>query len=161
MDHLTSLGAAVAHSLRDRGETIAVAESAAGGLISAGLLAVPGASAYFLGGSVIYTLASRKQLLRMTRADVEGLAPLTEAMALAFAEKARAQLGATWGLAELGIAGPTGVPYGPAGSCVVGLAGPSPASVLIETGATDREQNMWAFAQGAFELLTQTLAQDA
>lgn len=159
MDHLTPASIAAAQLLRDRGETVAVAESSAGGLISASLLAVPGASAYFLGGSVVYTLASRRELLRMTRADVEGLAPLTEAMALAFAEKARAQLGATWGLAELGIAGPTGTPYGAAGSCVVGIAGPSPASMLIETGLADRERNMWVFAHGALELLTKTLEQ--
>lgn len=159
MESLSRHSTTAAELLRDRGETVAVAESSTGGLISAALLAVPGASAYFLGGSVIYTLASRKELLRITRADVEGLRPLTEAMALAFAEKARAQLGATWGVAELGIAGPTGAPYGaPPGTSVVAVAGPSEAAKMIRTDSNDREANMWAFSGGALALLAETLS---
>lgn len=122
---LTDQSKAIAHLLTAREQTVAVAESSTGGLISASLLAVPGASAYFRGGSVVYTLESRKELLRITRADVDGMKPMTEAMAGAFAQRARAQLNATWGIAELGVAGPTGARYGnPPGSCVIGIAGP-------------------------------------
>jgi len=62
-----------AEALRAAGETVVVAESSTGGLISAALLAVPGASAYYRGGSVIYTLEARRALLGISRADVAGL----------------------------------------------------------------------------------------
>ena len=91
----------IAEQLTSRGETVAVTESSTAGLISASLLAVPGASAYYRGGSVVYTLESRKQLLGISRADVEGLEPLTEAMVLRFAHVARKQLDTTWAVAEL------------------------------------------------------------
>ena len=110
----------VGELLKTRDETVAVAESSTGGLIAASLLSVPGASAYFLGGSVVYTLASRRELLEIRAADVEGLQPLSEAMVQRFARRARAQLGTTWGIAELGAAGPAGARYGhPAGTCLL------------------------------------------
>ena len=144
--------------LKSRKETVAVAESSTGGLISASLLAVPGASAYFLGGSVVYTLASRRELLRITAADVEGLAPLSEPMAIRFAQQARAQLGATWGLAELGAAGPTGARYGhPAGTSVLAVTGPVTLSLTVQTGQDGREANMWQFTRSACELLERAL----
>jgi nicotinamide-nucleotide amidase len=157
----TEVVAAIAARLKARGETLAVAESSTGGLISASLLAVPGASAYFLGGSVVYTLASRRELLRITARDVEGLEPLTEPMVRRFAERAREQLGATWGLAELGAAGPTGARYGhAAGTSVIAVVGPVTASRTIETGDDDREANMWRFAAAALSLLEETLLKE-
>ncbi|MBX3705426.1 MAG: CinA family protein [Pseudomonadales bacterium] len=149
---------ALAAALTARGETVAVAESSTGGLIAASLLAVPGASAYFVGGSVVYTLASRRELLRMTAADVEGLAPLSEPMVRRFAERARAQLDATWGVAELGAAGPTGARYGhPAGTSVLAVTGPVTMSVTVQTGSADREANMWRFTDAALALFEQAL----
>jgi PncC family amidohydrolase len=157
-DLLTDTISRIAERLKSRGETIAVAESSTGGLISASLLAVPGASAYFLGGSTVYTLVSRRELLRITGADVEGLEPLSEPMLLKFAQKAREQLGATWGIAELGAAGPTGARYGhPAGTSVIGIAGPVVRSMTIETGSNDREANMWRFTTLAMNLLADAL----
>lgn len=159
MPELTDIAGPAASLLKERGETIAVTESSTGGLISAALLAVPGASAYFMGGSVVYTLPSRKKLLGITRDDVQGMAPLTEAMVSAFAEKARAQLDTTWGIAELGVAGPTGARYGHApGLSVVAVAGPVTIATLIETGSADREENMWAFTQAALTLLADALS---
>jgi nicotinamide-nucleotide amidase len=150
--------AAVAAALKARGETVAVAESSTGGLIAASLLAVPGASAYFLGGSVVYTLASRRELLRIGASDVEGLEPLSEPMARRFAQQARQQLGATWGVAELGAAGPAGARYGhPAGTSVLAVDGPVTASVTVQTGSDDREANMWRFTEAALSLLEQVL----
>jgi len=144
--------------LKSRGETIAVAESSTGGLISASLLALPGASAYFLGGSVVYTLASRRELLRIRSANVEGLEPLSEPMVRRFAQRAREQLGATWGLAELGAAGPTGARYGhPAGTSVLAVDGVNTTSVTVQTGRDDREANMWAFTARALMLLESVL----
>ncbi len=154
MPDLATYSAQAAAALQARGETVAVAESSTAGLISASLLAVPGASAYYAGGSVIYTLASRRELLGIRKADVAGLEPLTEAMVMRFAERARQQLDATWGIAELGVAGPTGARYGhPPGISVIGISGPTDSSIVIETGSANREENMWAFTRAALELL--------
>ena len=158
MSVLTSMAGEAAVLLRERGETIVVAETSTGGLISSALLALPGASAYFKGGSVLYTLESRRKFLVITRQDVEGLAPMSEGMVMAFARKAQDQFDATWAIAELGIAGPTGVAYGDAGSSVIGIAGPHPLSGLLETGSDDREKNMWRFTEHAFTLLCRALA---
>ncbi|MCR9259449.1 MAG: CinA family protein [Pseudomonadaceae bacterium] len=144
--------------LKSAGQTVAVAESSTAGLISAKLLAVPGASAFYLGGSVVYTLISRKELLRIRKQDVAGLEPLTEPMVQAFAERARAQLDATWGIAELGVAGPTGAPYGhPAGTCVIAVAGPVTLTHTVITQDTNREANMWHFAEQAMVVFDQAL----
>jgi PncC family amidohydrolase len=159
MSKLTLMAEQLAAKLRARGETIVVAETSTGGLISSALLAVPGASAYYKGGSVLYTYESRKLLLGISRADVEGLAPMSEAMVMAFARKAQAQFDATWAIAELGIAGPTGVAYGEAGSSVIGIAGPRPTSALLQTGSAEREANMWLFAEHGLQLLDQALSQ--
>jgi nicotinamide mononucleotide (NMN) deamidase PncC len=108
---------------------------------------------------VIYTLESRRELLGINRSQVEGLEPMTEAMALRFAEVARAQLKATWSIAELGIAGPTGAPYGvDAGTSVIAVDGPQPMTITVATGSRDREENMWAFSAAAFQLFGRALA---
>lgn len=158
MTKLGTLAGAVAERLTHSGETVAVAESSTGGLISAALLAVPGASAYYRGGSVIYTPESRRELLGITREDVRGLEPLTEAMVARFAQRARQQLGATWAVAELGVAGPTRARYGhPPGISVLAVDGPRPRTLALETGSGDREANMWRFAQAALDLLLEAL----
>lgn len=148
----------VAALLKARGETIAVAESSAGGLINAALLAVPGASAYCLGGAVIYT---RKALLglRDMRADmVQGMTPSTEAYALFKARAIRERFGADWGLAETGAAGPTGNRYGhAAGHSCLAVAGRVERAATLETGSDDRVANMHAFAAAALQLLAQNL----
>lgn len=155
---IDSLRDSVAELLKDRRETIAVAESSTGGLISANLLAVPGASAYYFGGTVIYTKASRKVFLNLPMDKIKNLKPLTEDMAMVFAETIRQDLNATWGLAELGVAGPGITPYSKeAGISVIALAGPLSASTTIRTGHDDREKNMSQFVQGAFHLLISTL----
>lgn len=152
----------ISELLKNRGETVAVAESAAGGLIAASLLSEAGASAYFLGGSVVYTLVSRRELLEIRAADVEGLKPLSEPMVQRFAIRAREQLGATWGVAELGAAGPAGARYGhAAGTCVLAVDGPVCLTMTVETGSGDRESNMWAFTSNALGLLEQALGAES
>lgn len=159
MKDLEQLGRPAAESLLRAGATVAVAESSTGGLISAALLAVPGASAYYRGGSVIYTLEARRELLGIRRADVEGLEPLTEAMTARFAATAARQLGSTWAIAELGVAGPTPARYGhEPGLSVLAVDGPVPMTRTIRTGSNDREANMWRFAEAALTLLTEALA---
>ena len=160
MPELAALAKDAADILKAHDAKIAVTESSTGGLISAALLAVPGASAYFEGGSVVYTLASRKEILRITRDDVKGMEPLTESMVLKFAEKAADQLQTTWGIAELGVAGPTGARYGhPPGISVIGVYGPSSLATTVETNSDDREANMWQFTASALDLLTKQLKQ--
>jgi len=149
-----SIAGALGALLKDRKQTVAVAESSAGGLISAALLAVPGASAYFLGGSVIYTQPARRALLRIGDDAVKGIRSSTEAYAQLKAKTVRELLGATWGLAETGASGPTGNRYGDAaGHACIAVAGPVERVMTLETGVVDRESNMWAFTRAALKLL--------
>ena len=150
----------LAEQLKAREESVAVAESSAGGLIAAALLAVPGASAYFNGGAVIYTLRARRELLGLDRATLERQEPLSEAYVTLCAERISARLRATWGLAELGATGPAGTPYGhDPGIAVLAVTGPVTLTRLIETGHGDREKNMLHFCTAALELFTEALAQ--
>jgi PncC family amidohydrolase len=139
-------------------QTISVAESSTGGLIAANLLSVAGASAYFVGGSVVYSLKSRHAFLDLDRAKTKHLKPLTEAMVLEFAKAARRKLNTTWAIAELGAAGPAGTPYGhAAGTSVIGISGPLEATLTLATDSADRAENMQAFTSGALQLLLDTL----
>jgi PncC family amidohydrolase len=157
---LTSLATPVAALLRQRQETIAIAESSAGGLISAALLAVPGASAYFLGGGVIYTQPARRALLDVADDDMKGIRSSTEEYARLKARAIRQLLGATWGLAETGASGPTGNRYGddPGHACFA-VSGPVERALTLETHVADREKNMWSFARAALLLLEAALSE--
>src|SRR3989454_6969687 len=149
MNELTTLTASLGTRLKERKETLAVAESSAGGLISAALLAVPGASAYFLGGGVIYTQAARRALIRVPDEAVAGMRASTEAYALLKARTVRDLLGATWGLSETGATGPTGNRYGDAArhACIA-VAGPGERGITLETGQPDREADMGRVCPG-------------
>jgi len=154
MTELDELAAALGERLKVRGETISVAESSSGGLISAALLAVPGASKYFLGGAVVYTAKARVLLMDLPREAVAGMRSASEPYALLLARTARERFGATWGLSETGAAGPTGNGYGDApGHTCIAIAGPLEAAMTIETGEADRSANMQAFAAAALEML--------
>ena len=158
MDALYPLAETIAARLVARRETVAVAEGSAGGLISAALLAVPGASAYFLGGGVIYTASARTGLLGIGADDMQGIRPASEPYASLLARRMRERLGATWGLGEAGAAGPTGNRYGDAaGHCCLAVAGPVERVFTLETGSADRRINMRLFAARALELLTEAL----
>jgi nicotinamide-nucleotide amidase len=158
MEKLLPLAEKISALLKARNETIAVAESSAGGLVSAALLAVPGASAYFVGGGVVYT---RKALLAMTQVPEEalsGVQPGTEASALFRARVMRERLSTTWGVSESGTAGPAGSRYGyPPGHSSIGVSGPVEAAKIVTTGSSDRLANMYAFAAASLELLAETL----
>jgi PncC family amidohydrolase len=150
--NLGDMAASVAALLKNAKQTVAVAESSAGGLISAALLAVPGASAYFLGG-VIYTQAARRGLLRVGDDAVKGIRSSTEAYALVKARAIRELLGTTWGLSETGASGPTGNRYGDAaGHACIAVAGPVERAITVETATSNREGNMWTFTRAALEL---------
>lgn len=158
MKDLLPLAENVGAMLKARGETLVVAESSAGGLISAALLAVPGASAYFLGGAVVYTRQARAVLMGITDETMRGIRPSTEPYALLLARTARQRFAAGWAIAETGATGPTGNRYGdPAGHACLALAGPVEKAVTLATGSPDRQANMRAFARAALELLKQSL----
>ena len=159
MQTLLPTAAQLATILRVRGQTIAVVESSAAGLISAALLAQAGASAYFLGGAVVYTAAAREALLGITPVEMAGLRSSSEPYALLLATRARERLGATWGLAETGAAGPTGNRYGDAaGHTCLAISGPVELVRTLETGSAHREANMRLFAEAALALLDEGLA---
>lgn len=148
----------IARRLADAGHTLALCETATGGLMSAALLAVPGASAWYLGSALAYSRTSRHALLDLHAEDVRGLEPLSDRMVQVFADRVRARLGTDWGLAELGIAGPAPSPYGgPAGVAVLAVTGPVTLFRRIETGSADRAANMQAFADAGLTLLNQAL----
>ena len=150
--------AAIAALLKARGETLAVAESSAGGLINAALVAVPGASAWYLGGAIIYTPKGRDALLGLSGDDVGNVRSATEAFAAILARQAKEKLGATWGLGETGASGPTGNRYGDApGHACIAVAGPVELAITVETGRAEREANMWTFTSKALELLEQAI----
>lgn len=154
---LMELGGAAGALLKERGQTLAVAESSAGGLINAALAAVPGASAYYLGGCIVYTGASRA-LLDITAEEMRGMRSASEPYARLVARRVREKLGATWGLCETGASGPTGNRYGDApGHACIAVSGPLDRVVTIETGSADREANMWTFAERALKLLESCL----
>jgi nicotinamide-nucleotide amidase len=154
MESLAALGGAAGKLLVERRETLAVAESSAGGLINAAFVAVPGASAYYVGGGIVYTAAGRLALLGISAQDMAHTRSSTEVFAQLLAARVRANLGATWGLSETGASGPTGNRYGDAaGHACIAVSGPVEAVITLETGGADREANMWVFARRAIELL--------
>ncbi|HVY06391.1 MAG TPA: CinA family protein [Burkholderiales bacterium] len=154
MESLVTLGTAVGTLLKARKQTLAVAESSAGGVINAALVAVPGASAYYLGGAIVYTKAARKALLGIDAEDMIDIRSASESYAALLARRVRINLGATWGLSETGASGPTGNRYGDAaGHACIAVSGPVDAVITLETGNVDREQNMWLFARRALALL--------
>ncbi len=149
----------IAAKLKARNETISIAESSTAGMISAALLAIAGASAYFIGGAVVYTRQSRAALLAVTEAEMAGITPSTEPYALLFARKIRGKLGTSWSLGETGTAGPTGSRYGHAAghSCIAVIGPNGERSMTVETGKADRVDNMRAFSLAALDLLEKAL----
>ncbi|MGK7869464.1 CinA family protein [Falsiroseomonas sp. E2-1-a20] len=159
MNEVFARAAAVGARLKARGETVGVAESSAGGLVSAGLLAVPGASAYFAGGAVVYTAQARTALLGITTADMAGMRSSSEPYAMLLAHTVRVRFGTDWGIAETGAAGPSGNRYGDAaGHSCLAISGPVERVVTLETGSTDREANMRAFTLALLDLFGDALA---
>lgn len=140
--------------LKERKETVAVAESSSGGLVSAALLSVAGASAYYLGGGVVYTPKARVMLMDIPREALAGMRSASEPYALLLARTVRERFGATWGISETGAAGPTGNGYGDAaGHTCVAISGPVEFVTTIETASDDRVANMEAFAAACLRLL--------
>jgi len=149
----------ISRLLKQRGDTIVVAESSTGGLVSAALLAMPGASAYFLGGAIVYTQTARKVLIDLADISALGLLAATEPYARLLAQTARERFASTWALAESGATGPMGYRYGDApGHCCLAVTGPVERALTLETGDRDRVANMRVFSAAALDLLAQALS---
>ena len=149
----------IAARLAERGETLAVVETAAGGLICGALAAVPGASAWLLGGVVAYGAGAKEQWLGVTAADVAPDGVVSARAAQLMAQAVRRSTGATWGMAETGIAGPqTGRrSTKPAGLVFLAVDGPIAAAVEQRTDLPGREDNQEAFTLLALRLLLESL----
>ena len=159
MQLLSPIAEKIAARLIERRETIAVTESSTGGLIAAALLAVPGASAFFLGGAVAYSRAARLALLGIGDADMKGLRPSTEAYSLMIARRVRERHDATWAIGETGATGPTGNRYGDAaGHTCIAVAGPIERATTLETASADRQANMAAFTMRALEFFYEAIS---
>ena len=158
MKELVGIAGQIAVKLIARKQTIAVAESSTGGLISAALLSVPGASAYFLGGAVVYTREARRILMNISDDAMKGFRSASEPYAKLLAETARRRFATDWGLSETGATGPTGNRYGDAaGHSCMAVAGAASEVITLETGSNDRQANMQVFAKTALELLLKNL----
>ena len=158
MKELIGIAEQIAAKLIARKETIAVAESSTGGLISAALLSVPGASAYFLGGGVVYTRTARSLLMDIPDEAMKGIRSASEPYAKLLAETARRRFATDWGLSETGATGPTGNRYGDAaGHSCMAVAGAATQVITLETGSSDRQANMQEFAKTALGLLLRNL----
>ena len=159
MQDLLPLAEKLGARLKARGDTIAVAESSTGGLISAALLSVGGASAYFRAGSVIYTHYARSAFLDIPNPLPNGMRASSEPYAALLATTVRARLDTTWGLSETGATGPTGNRYGDAaGHTCIAICGPVTRAITLETGSHDRVGNMRTFSAAALDLLAQGIA---
>lgn len=158
METLLAVAGRVGAVLKARGDTVAVSESSAGGLVSAALLSVPGASRYFMGGAVVYTAVARSSLLAIGEAEMAGLRSSSEPYAMLLARTLRTRFGVTWGIAETGAAGPAGNRYGdPAGLTCLAVSGPVENVLTLRTGHDDRVANMRAFGAGLLEAFEQVL----
>ena len=158
MQDLIAIAEQIAAKLVARKQTIAVAESSTGGLISASLLAVPGASAYFLGGAVVYTRDARRILMDISEDAMTGIRSASEPYAKLLANQVRTRFATDWGLSETGASGPTGNRYGDAaGHSCMAVAGVETKVITLETGSNDRQANMQAFAKTALSQLLKEL----
>ena len=159
MKELVAIAENIAARLIERRQTIAVAESSTGGLISASLLAVPGASAYFLGSAVVYTRDARRILMDIPDQAMKGIRSASEAYATLLASQIRQRFSADWGLSETGATGPTGNRYADAaGHSCMAVAGLEPSAITLETGSAERLANMHVFAATGLNLLLQKLS---
>ncbi len=159
MERLIEAATRIGETLRARGESISVGEGSCGGLVSAALVAVPGASNFYVAGAVLYTRPAFVETLGERRRALRGLRGSTEEFSLEVARMIREKFGSTWAVGESGASGPSGNRYGdPAGHAALAVAGPVEKTRILETGLDDRQQNMWRFAAAALELLEQALA---
>ena len=158
MPDLESMATSVAAALRERQHTVSVSESSGGGLISACLVAIPGASDYYVGGVVSYTRAAQKGFMHVPRRSDAGPPRQHRGLRPAKCPRSARRSGHHLGLERDRASGPTGNRYGDsAGHACIAVSGPVEKSITIETGDDNREANMWVFARHALDLLEQCI----
>ena len=162
MNVLQPIAQEVADLLKTHNQTLSVSESSAGGLISATLVSIPGASSYYVGGVVVYTRVAQKGLLLVPDETMEGKRASTEEYAALNAKTVKKALNTDWALSETGASGPTGNRYGDSyGHACIAVAGPVSKTITVETGESNRESNMWVFTQRALALLKECIQEAA
>jgi len=114
----------IIESLRERGETVSVAESLTGGGLGQALTAIPGASEVFIGGIIAYTAEVKVNFLGVSQSTIDEFTVVSEEVAIAMAEGARAKLGTTWAISTTGIAGPGDYMGIREGTVWIAIAGP-------------------------------------
>jgi len=157
--------AEVAALLKERKETVSVAETAAGGIISASILSTPGASGIYKGGLTLYTLESRIAFAGWTQDNIKAYKGPTTDVVAGLATNVRSTLGSTYTLSESGTAGPTGgnTPNRTPGYVALAVATANGTyKKELSTGlGGDREGNMIAFAVEALTLLRDVIKGNA
>ena len=154
MDNLAELSSEIAIILKKNKQTVSVIESSSGGLISSALLSQEGASAYYMGGQVIYTLQSIRAITELSIRDLKekNIRSSSEPFALLIAQKSCDLYKTDWAIGESGAAGPTGNGYGdPAGYSCFAVAGMKEKTSHIYTNSEIRFKNMNAFAKASLE----------
>lgn len=151
--------------LKSRGETISIAETAAGGLISSSLLSQPGASGYYKGGLTLYTLPSRIAYAGWTKETIANYSGPTTDIVSGLAKHVRRDLESTYTLSESGTAGPTGGQTENRRPGYVALAVDCERGTFtreVKTGlGGDRVANMVQFAVEGLTLLRDVISGDA
>ena len=138
--------------LRERGATLAVAESCTGGLLSSRITDVPGSSAYFLGGGVCYTAQLKTAIAGVDPALIREHGEVSEPVAVALARGIRERFGATYGIGVTGIAGPSGgTPEKPVGTVHIAVAGPA---------SHEHRKMVWPMGRALFKLFATQSALD-
>jgi nicotinamide-nucleotide amidase len=153
----TDLCSSILALLVQRGETVATAESLTGGLLCGALVDEPGASQVVLGGVVAYAAAAKIALLRVDGGLVALRGTVDAEVAQQMARGVRDQLGASWGVATTGVAGPDPVDGKPAGTVFVAVSGPHESRVESLALAGDRSDVRQATVDAGLSLLLATL----
>lgn len=163
----------IAEILRSRNQTLAISEAACGGLISAYIVSVPGASNFYIGGKLVYSLKQRLKLSGWSEEEISNYMGPSQQVALKLARTAKYELGSTYVLSETGFAGPSNNLHiqnndengesdkelmddksQSVGTVYLGLSGPNgEASTWKNTGNVDRAKNMSEFAKLGLEFL--------
>jgi nicotinamide-nucleotide amidase len=145
----------VVRLLKQRNRTLATAESCTGGLIANRITNVSGASEVFLAGYVTYANSAKSDILRIDPKMIDKHGAVSEAVARAMAEGARARAASNYGLATTGVAGPTGgSDEKPVGTVYIALASGDSETVARKfVFPTDRETFKQLAAQAALDLL--------
>ncbi|KAG7661275.1 uncharacterized protein J8A68_005167 [[Candida] subhashii] len=169
----------IAEILRSRNQTLAISEAACGGLISAYIVSVPGASNFYIGGKLVYSLKQRLKLSGWSEEEISNYMGPSQQVALKLARTAKYELGSTYVLSETGYAGPSNdlhISNGDddkedtkgktesddksqsVGTVYIGLSGPDgEVSTWKNTGSVDRSKNMTEFAKLGLEFLLEQL----